>query len=334
VFPFAFSHWPSLLTLAQERASEGSYRNLIDTAARTPLSEVVMIVAVLSVARLALAPLLAKTPPHKRFVVYGVLRFLNEVLDAVIYAGVFVFMVIRPFVIQAFLIPSGSMWPTLYVNDFIVANKAIYRYSNPKDGDIVVFRPPIEATFQHPEQVDKDGKVTVDFIKRCQGTPGQVVELREGILYRDGKKADDPTRHYSLTSDQVNYTEVPADDVARMPMASFKFVKWMVQRGDKKVQEIIPLNYTKTSANAATSELIGDTTIYSVAPEYVIKDYKDQMKAIAEPAEPLPPGYYLMMGDNRNDSFDGRGWGMVPRASIIGRSEFIWLPISRIRITR
>jgi signal peptidase I len=58
------------------------------------------------------------------------------------------------------------------------------------------------------------------------------------------------------------------------------------------------------------------------------------MKAIAEPAEPLPPGYYLMMGDNRNDSFDGRGWGMVPRASIIGRSEFIWLPISRIRITR
>jgi signal peptidase I len=317
-----------MLTLAQEHgqgSGESSYRTLIDSAARTPLSEVVLIVAVLTVARMGIAPLLAKTPIHKRFAVYSGLRFANEVLDAIIYAGVFVFMVIRPFVIQAFLIPSGSMWPTLHVNDFIVANKAIYRYSNPKDGDIVVFRPPKEATYGHPDQLDKDGNVTVDFIKRCQGVPGDVVELREGVLYRNGKKADDPNRHYSMTTDEVNFTETPADDVTRMPMASFKFIKW---NGN-----VIPLNYTKTSANGTVSEMIDGTMVYSVAPQFIIQDYKDQQKAIAMPPVPIPQNYYFMMGDNRNDSFDGRGWGLVPRESIIGRSEFIWLPISRLQTT-
>ena len=38
----------------------------------------------------------------------------------------------------------------------------------------------------------------------------------------------------------------------------------------------------------------------------------------------------MFMGDNRNGSFDSRGWGLVPKDSIIGRAEFIWLPISRL----
>src|SRR5580658_5543171 len=124
-----------LQLLAQEQEASGGYRQTVDTLARTPLSQIFIVVAVLTVVRLALVPYLRNVPRHKRFFGYASGRFLNEVLDAVIYAGVFVFMIIRPFAIQAFLIPSGSMWPTLYVNDFIVANKAIYRYSDPKDGD-------------------------------------------------------------------------------------------------------------------------------------------------------------------------------------------------------
>ena len=71
-----------------------------------------------------------------------------------------------------------------------------------------------------------------------------------------------------------------------------------------------------------------------MAPEFVIPNQSDQIKAIAQPPQPLPPGDYMMMGDNRNNSFDSRGWGMVPRESIIGRSEFIWLPLNRIGSTR
>jgi signal peptidase I len=312
---------PFLDALAQEEQATGGLRGFIDTAARTPLSQVVIGVAVLTVLRMAMAPYLRNTAPHKRLGTYSIARFFNEVLDAIIYAGVFVFMIIRPFGIQAFLIPSGSMWPTLHVNDFIVANKAIYRYSDPKLNDIVVFRPPIQAVT--PDQKDSEGQVKVDFIKRCVGTPGDVVELRDGVLYRNGKAVPDPYRHYSTTMDYVTFQEMPTDQVAQTPQASFKWIKWKGR--------IIPLNYTRSEANAATRALDNS---YAVAPDFVIPDQADQLKAIAAPAQPLPPGDYMMMGDNRNNSFDSRGWGMVPRDSIIGRSEFIWLPLDRIGTTR
>ncbi|HWD40088.1 MAG TPA: signal peptidase I [Fimbriimonas sp.] len=315
-----------LSAIAQEQqVSGGGYREFIDSAARTPLSEVVYIVAALTVLRLAISPYLRNTPAHKRTATYGLARFFNEVLDAVIYAGVFVFMVIRPFAIQAFLIPSGSMWPTLYVNDFIVANKAIYRYTDPKVNDIVVFRPPVDATFMNPEQRDKNGNVKVDFIKRCVGAPGDVVEIRQGAMYRNGKLAQDPNKHYSVRIDDSNYAEMPADQIPQTASAnaSFKFIKWH--------NKIIPLNYTTTEANAGVT---GYDNAYEVAPQYVISSHEDQMQAIKQPAQPVPPGFYFMMGDNRNNSFDGRGWGLVPRDSIIGRAEFIWLPFNRIGRTK
>ena len=63
----------------------------------------------------------------------------------------------------------------------------------------------------------------------------------------------------------------------------------------------------------------------------------DSMEAgrlLAQPAVAIPPGYYLFIGDNRNNSWDGRMWGLVPRESIVGRAEFIWWPANRWRITR
>ncbi len=266
---------------------------------------------------------------------YPLYRYANEFLDALVYAAVFVFMVIRPFAIQAFLIPSGSMWPTLYVSDFIVANKAVYRYSNPKAGDIVVFRPP-KAAAQSPSDLDNEGEVAVDFIKRCIGTPGDVIELRKGVLYRNGVKTDEPYTHLSRCTrkegsdclDFRDYTD--AEKADRLPQ-SFKFVKY---KG-----ELIPLDYTDHDANSISprtdSILVeNDQMPYNIASQYAFSDPDDAQKAEALPAQPIPPGYYLMMGDNRNNSFDGRAWGLVSRDRIIGRSEFIWMPFSRWRVTR
>jgi signal peptidase I len=250
----------------------------------------------------------------------------NELLDAVIYAGVFVFMVIRPFAVQAFLIPSGSMWPTLYVNDFIVANKAVYRYSDPKINDIVVFRPPVEACLDHPEQVDPvTHEVKVDFIKRCKGLPGDVVELRDGVYYLNGKPGPDPSRHYSGTIDQQTFTEFSDSERASYPMANFKFIKW---KG-----KIIPLNYTSRDANDPVCLHTRDFG-YQVHPNYFIEKSDEQKLAMSLPAEKLPPGCYFMMGDNRNNSFDGRAWSYVKREAIIGRSEFIWFPLPRAQRTK
>src|SRR5262249_39548346 len=62
------------------------------------------------------------------------------------------------------------------------------------------------------------------------------------------------------------------------------------------------------------------------------RDYAKELQD-APPAA-VPKGYVLMAGDNRNNSYDGRCWGLVPREDVIGRSEFIWLPFSRWRVTR
>jgi signal peptidase I len=319
-----------LLSLPIAQVQPGGFRELVDNLARTPLSEVVLFVLVLSVIRLVISPILKNTPPHKRSGAYGLFRFVNEVLDAFVYAGVFVFMLIRPFAVQAFLIPSGSMWPTLYVNDFIVANKAIYRYSDPKAGDIVVFKPPKTAVTE--SQVDRDGQVKVDFIKRCVGVPGDVIEIQEGVVYRNGKPWGEPFRHYSECTDVdkencVNFRSLTASEKTGLTLPNFKWVKY---KG-----ELIPLNFTQYDSNSAAAR--GGTfgeVVYAVAPKFQIDDQDEAMRLRDLPAEPIPPGHYMMMGDNRNGSFDSRGWGLVPREAIIGRSEVIWLPISRWRMTR
>jgi signal peptidase I len=309
---------PLLLPLAQ--AQTKGLPEIIDGLARTPLSVVVLFVSVLTILRMLLAPKIAKTPPHLRTGAFQFVRLINEFLDAIIYAGVFVFLIIRPFGVQAFRIPSGSMWPTLYVNDFVVANKAIYRYTDPKPGDIVVFRPPAEAILNPEEGFDDDHEVKQDFIKRCIGVPGDIIEIKDGILYRNGQKAADPTKHYSTSPDQGNTFAEESPDLAAK--ASFKLVTY---KG-----KLIPVNYTADEANASFA---GPGGSYQINPKFIVDSIEDQRKLIAAKAEPIPKGFYLMMGDNRNNSFDGRGWGLVPRANIIGRSEVIWLPIGRMSRT-
>lgn len=314
------------------------FRQTIDDLARTPLSKITVFVVALTVLRLALYPLL-KVEPHKRGATHAFAKLGTEVCDAFVYAAVFIFMVIRPFVLQAFVIPSGSMWSTLHVGDFIIANKAIYRYSDPKAGEVVVFRPPIDATLGHKEQLDENGDVKVDFIKRCIGTPGDLIELKEGVLYRNGKRVEEPYKRLSTCADTAQspdgncqtFRSLGVAEAEAFPKASFKLVK--TPKG-----EIVPLNYTALDANSPIPERLSFSEVaraYVVAPRFNLppavdgKPSPEAAKAMALPAEKIPAGHYLMMGDNRNNSFDGRGWGLITREQIVGRSEVIWLPFSR-----
>lgn len=108
--------------------------------------------------------------------------YVLEFLDSALIALLLVFCVLRPFVIQAFFIPSGSMLPTLQINDRILVNKFVYHFRDPLPGDIVVFRAPPAAS--PPEQ---------DFIKRVVGAPGDRLQVRrfEG-LYRNGQLVPEP----------------------------------------------------------------------------------------------------------------------------------------------
>jgi len=318
----------SLLPLAQ--AQSGGTREIVDNLARTPLSQVVTFVVILTVIRVVIYPFIRN---RKSGPITTVGRGLNEMLDAFIYAGVFVFMLIRPFGVQAFLIPSGSMWPALYVNDFIVANKAVYRYSDPKVNDIVVFRPPATAQVE-PGQLDADGQMKVDFIKRCIGTPGDVIEVKKGVLYRNGQPVDETYKAYSECTDESRQAEcqqfrmLTADEKSHLTMTSFKLIKYK--------DKVIPLNYDDSDANSPSPQrqYSEREQPYHVAAPFEIPDPDEERRAEALPAVAVPKGMYLMMGDNRNNSYDGRGWGLVPREQIIGRAEFVWWPLSRIHRTR
>jgi signal peptidase I len=114
---------------------------------------------------------------------------LKEYVEALLIA-LFLAFVIRSFVVQAFKIPSGSMLQTLQIGDHLLVNKFLYgikipfthvfitQFDGPKHGDIVVF--------EFPQDPSKD------FIKRVIGVPGDVIEVREKQVYRNGELLQEP----------------------------------------------------------------------------------------------------------------------------------------------
>jgi signal peptidase I len=107
-----------------------------------------------------------------------------ELLDSGLIAFVLVFLVIRPFVVQAFFIPSESMVPTLVPHDRILVNKFVYHLNPPQRGDIIVFDAPSQALY---------GNGRKDFVKRLIGLPGDEIRINRGDgVYVNGRRVEEP----------------------------------------------------------------------------------------------------------------------------------------------
>ena len=106
--------------------------------------------------------------------------FLSGVIEMVITVAVAlaVALLLRTFVFEVYEVPTGSMLETIQEGDRLVGEKVTYRYSEPKQGDIV--------TFSNP-----DGSDTT-LIKRVIATGGQTVNLVDGVVYVDGVALDEP----------------------------------------------------------------------------------------------------------------------------------------------
>ncbi|PJA26997.1 MAG: signal peptidase I [candidate division Zixibacteria bacterium CG_4_9_14_3_um_filter_46_8] len=101
-------------------------------------------------------------------------------------------LIIKASIVEAYKIPSGSMEDTLLVGDFLLANKFIYgmrlpipfvdirlpALAEPKPGDVIIFKYPRDPS--------------VNYIKRCVATGGQVVEIRDKVVYVDGTPFQNP----------------------------------------------------------------------------------------------------------------------------------------------
>lgn len=189
----------------------------------------------------------------------------------------FVVLIIRSFIVQLFVVPTGSLAPTIMPKAFIVVNQFAYGLrlpvteskfiptGHPKRGDIVVFHSPVQ-----PRK---------DLIKRVIGLPGDQVSYVDKVFYINGKKA---------TQKFIGYTTYGDGDGP----------KWTVKIMQENLLGVKHNIYVCPKSSTACPGARMNI------------DFKNLV---------VPKGEYLMVGDNRDDSDDGRFWGFVPERDIMGK---------------
>jgi signal peptidase I len=149
----------------------------------------------------------------------GFYRIATELLDAAIIAVILVFCIVRPFVLQAFFIPSDSMVPTLRTGDKLLATKYTFALREPRLGDVVVFHAPRVALelleWQknniYPPHISTD---PVDYVKRVIGVPGDRIRIEDHVgVFLNGHLLNEPyvadTPNYYLPTDDSGVVQLP-----------------------------------------------------------------------------------------------------------------------------
>ncbi|MBI1174779.1 MAG: signal peptidase I [Sideroxydans sp.] len=206
---------------------------------------------------------------------------------------------LRSFLVEPFKIPSGSMIPTLMVGDFILVNKYTYGIRLPViDKKIIEVSSPQRGdvmVFRYPENP------SVDFIKRVVGLPGDVVEYRNKQLYING------VAQQQHNDGEYNYVE-----------SGLHFVH------TERYSENLHGHVHPILINPDTPSMRLDAVA-----EFPHKDScsytEDEVKCT------VPPGNYMMFGDNRDNSRDSRYWGFVPDSMIVGKAFAVWMNFSDLK---
>ncbi len=200
-------------------------------------------------------------------------------------AALLLFLVLRTFLVQTFVITSSSMEHTLLVGDFLILNKLGYGplipftqdhfpgYSHPKRHDVAVFRPPHDPG--------------LDVVKRIIGVPGDTLLMKEKVLYINGVRQDEP---------YVEHTDDEGD-------VAHPWMRW--QCGE-------PVHLSPDISGA-----------YRVPEDESLQPGCHPTRDNWGPLV-VPPAHYFMMGDNRDDSVDSRYWGFLAGWRLRGKATVVY----------
>jgi signal peptidase I len=212
------------------------------------------------------------------------------------------------FVVQAVKVPTGSMQNTITIGDHLLVNKFIFAPGSEslpflpqreiRRGDIVVFKypgNPIEPWRDTPNDPGNKQYITT-YVKRVIGLPGDRIELRGTSVIVNGQ----PLSERIITA--INHPNDPTTDAN---------------------EELAPLT---TEADPPPQGEGPYTVAYSPASRLGDEDVNLPIYKLFNGQKTIvvPPDSYFMMGDNRDNSFDSRYWGFVPRDLIIGRALFVY----------
>jgi signal peptidase I len=216
-------------------------------------------------------------------------------------AGLFpvivVVFILRSFLFEPFKIPSGSMIPTLLINDLILVNKFHYGVRlpviytkildnhSPERGDVMVFRYP--------------PKPSLDYIKRVVGVPGDEVAYLNKQLTVNGKPLAKKALPEFFDEDVLSYAKQFEETTA----------------DGKRKYGILNDDARPSFIQAADNFAFRQNCRYS-SEGVVCK---------------VPEGHYFMMGDNRDNSLDSRYWGFVPEKNIVGKAFFVWMNFGNLK---
>src|SRR3954453_15290479 len=127
----------------------------------------------------------ARTAEHSRSFVIWIWDWAKSIVVALV-----VWFFLRTFLVEAFRIPSGSMENTLLIGDFLFVNKALYGAEVPLvKTRLPAIRAPRGNAILVFDSVEEEG---LKVVKRLIGVPGDTLAMEGGVLYRDGKRVDEP----------------------------------------------------------------------------------------------------------------------------------------------
>lgn len=211
-----------------------------------------------------------------------------------LFLAVFIALFIRWGFVEAYVIPSGSMLPSLLIHDHIFVNKLTYglrvpfsenwlvKFSEPKRGEVIVFKYPRDmSTF---------------FIKRVIGEPGDKIYYENGTLYVNDKPVE---------------KKVPAD------MADFEWLRDADFTRDGNTNDA-KSNYVEFTEALPPGKVGGDGKDHAILLRK--GDFYETFGPVV-----VPDDHLFVMGDNRMNSMDSRVWGFLPKQNILGRAMFVWL---------